>query len=317
MKFAPLVAVVFVLIGMIPFQTGVNAGPAFDPASMAFSAPHSAGSVVELDSNFTFDTGIVSARIVQNGVERTSTFNMDGQHIGETMEVSGKGGGDAGSDRVLVTYRDSDGFAQLEMSVIKDKANTMSLPEGIKLSILISEVNATNVSVTMSGKQNSTEISFNCTFPVSRLAGAVVGMGNMMTGRVTYSRGENVSVYGFGFSTEVRLTVTDGLGGIVAQETLMPQNHLIRYTWNIDADAKYGNYSIVVTPTNASTNEVSANSEYRFGVTVQNPKEHLHSPSGAQAVISLGPVPLWAAGVGAVLVVGVPIGVLLIKKKKD
>ena len=310
---------VTVLVLFVVIAGAFSAMPGALAAEPRFSSipgqPVEPGTTVTLTSEFVFDLGTVTAGITQNGVEHVTTFKMDSAHLKESMSVGSKSGGE--SNIIYGIYRDSDELAQLSMLVINDKdqapAGTI---ESLTLTVLVTEMNGNNITVVLTGKKGGVDTSMNATILVKALTSSKFVVGKFMQpASRSYYQGECVPIYALGYNSTVDIIVKGSSGETVTQLTATSKGMLAYTEWKIPKRQAPGNYSFSVKPTGSNPDSLGAAGVYSISVGIEEALPAKHDPLSA-APFSM---PGWApfAMVAAVLIVGVPIGVLLIRKKKD
>jgi hypothetical protein len=138
-----------------------------------------------------------------------------------------------------------------------------------------------------------------------------------------YYQNESIPLYALGYDSPVEIIIKDVNGTPVTQMAPPAKGKLAYQVWTVPVDQKPGNYTINVKPTGNHKDCFGQDGAYSLKVEVQQAAELDHNGGGprppstsTRATMAL---PGWAplAMVAAVLIVGVPIGILLIRKKKD
>jgi len=281
--------------------------------------PVEPGSTVTLTSDYVFDTGVVTARITQNGVAHFSTFSMDSNHVANCMAAACRD--PCNESYVYAEYRDADEVAQLSMTVIYNVTVAGSLAtEGTSLKLLVYEIYGNDVSVLLTGMKGGADASLNCSFPVSKLAASKVGIGALMQPQnSSYCQNDSIPIYALGYNSTVEIVIKNAAGKTVTQLTAESKGMLAYAEWMVPKDQSPGNYTISVKPAGANLDGLGASGAFSLNMELEKAAAGMGGPkppSNSKAVVSM---PGWApiATVAAVLIVGVPIGVLLIRKKKD
>jgi hypothetical protein len=314
------VLVVFVVIAgafsMMPYA------PAAEPRfSNIPGQPVEPGTTVTLTSDYVFDTGTVTARVTQNGVARFSTFSMDSNHVANCMAAACRD--QCNESYMYAEYRDADEVAQLSMTVIYNVTVAGSLAtEGISLKLLVYEVYGNDVSVLLTGKKGGADASLNCSFPVSKLAASKFGIGALMQPQNGgYRQNDSIPIYALGYNSTVEIVIKNAAGKAVTELTAESKGMLAYTTWKVPVDQSPGSYTINVKPAGSNSDGLGASGVFSLDLGIEKALDvnggGTRPPGKASgAMVSM---PGWApiATVAAVLIVGVPIGVLLIRKKKD
>jgi hypothetical protein len=314
MRFVPVLVLFVVIAGAFSMMPGnMAADGKFSDVPGTQCTP---GRQVTLSADSNFDLGTVTAKITQNGVEHVSNFKMDKAHESDSMNSAMKGGG--ATTTLWAGYRDSDEVAQLRMTVLYDKNIASSeYYDGLQLTFLVTELSGNNVSVLLTGTKGGVETTLSATVQTQAASSSSAAIGKFMqrSSREYYFQEETVPVYALGYNSSADVLIKDAQGNKVAELSAPCAGKLAYVDWKVPKGQTPGNYTISVKPSGGQTDAFGQSGAYSMVVEVQKAlPAKINAPSAAPVAM-----PGWApfAMVAAVLIVGVPIGVLLIRKKKD
>jgi len=314
MRFVPVLVLFVVIAGAFSMMPGNMA--AEGKFSNVPATPYAPGRTIALTADSNFDLGTVTAKLTQNGIEHVSTLKMDKAHESDSMGSSSKGGGQ--TNTLWAGYRDSDEVAQLRMTVLYDKSIASSeYYDGLQLTFLVTELSGNNVTVLLTGMKGGVETTLSATVQTQAINSSSAATGKFMqrSTRDYYYQKETVHIYALGYNSSADILIKDAQGNKVAELIAPCQGKLAYVAWEVPKDQAPGNYTISIKPSGGLTDAFGQSGVYSMVVEVQKAlPAKINAPSAAPVAM-----PGWApfAMVAAVLIVGVPIGVLLIRKKKD
>lgn len=280
------------------------------------------GEYATLKTNITLDLGRIIVKIKQNEKSEEMIFYLDDKHIIDCMGMASK---DGDEKIVWARYCDKNAVAKLTMTKIYEEMEEIDEKEGMELSFLVSEVHGNNVSVEVYGKKDGKDIVLRGTVPVEYLEKSKIWVGcrngesHNDKERIWFYQNDTVFIYVLGFECDINIEIKDEQGQSVKKIVASPDAYLVVAEWKIPSDISTGNYSIIVDATGKDMFEKEKSDVMMIEIRKFGhlPKEK--APYTTTPIISsnLMPLPLPIMAIIICTVVGIPIGIILIRKKRE